>query len=28
MDWIAAWISRGNAQFNKPTHFEVQDGRF
>jgi hypothetical protein len=28
MNWIAAWISRGNAQLNKPTHFEVQDGRF
>ena len=28
MDWIAAWIRAGNAQLNKPTHFEVQDGRF
>lgn len=28
MDWIADWIMRGNAQLNKPTHFEVQDGRF
>lgn len=28
MDWIADWILRGNPQLNKPTHFEVQDGRF
>jgi nucleoside-diphosphate-sugar epimerase len=28
MDWIAEWILRGNSQWNKPTHFEVRDGRF
>jgi nucleoside-diphosphate-sugar epimerase len=28
MDWIADWILRGNSQWNKPTHFEVRDGRF
>jgi nucleoside-diphosphate-sugar epimerase len=28
MDWAAAWILRGNAHLNKPTHFEVQDGKF
>jgi nucleoside-diphosphate-sugar epimerase len=28
MDWIAEWIQRGNSQWNKPTHFEVRDGRF
>jgi nucleoside-diphosphate-sugar epimerase len=28
IDWIAEWIERGNAQWNKPTHFEVRDGKF
>jgi hypothetical protein len=28
MDWIAAWILRGNRYLNKPTHFDVQDGKF
>ena len=28
IDWIAAWMSRGNTQLNKPTHFDVQDGKF
>jgi len=28
IDWIAEWISRGNVQLKKPTHFEVQDGKF
>ncbi|HVW08910.1 MAG TPA: NAD-dependent epimerase/dehydratase family protein [Bryobacteraceae bacterium] len=28
MDWIAEWTVRGNSQWNKPTHFEVRDGRF
>jgi nucleoside-diphosphate-sugar epimerase len=28
IDWIAAWISRGNTLLNKPTHFDVQDGKF
>jgi NAD dependent epimerase/dehydratase family len=26
--WIAHWISKGGALLNKPTHFEVQDGKF
>jgi hypothetical protein len=28
MDWIAHWIRNGGALLNKPTHFEVQDGKF
>jgi NAD dependent epimerase/dehydratase family len=28
VDWIAAWISTGGPLLNKPTHFEVRDGRF
>ena len=28
VDWIADWIARGNETFNKPTHFEVRDGKF
>lgn len=28
IDWIAAWVSRGNTHLNKPTHFDVQDGKF
>jgi nucleoside-diphosphate-sugar epimerase len=28
IDWIAAWVSRGNTLLNKPTHFDVQDGKF
>jgi nucleoside-diphosphate-sugar epimerase len=28
MDWIAEWIAGGGSQLNKPTHFEVQDGKF
>ncbi len=28
IDWIAHWISKGGALLNKPTHFEVQDGKF
>ncbi|HVW08389.1 MAG TPA: hypothetical protein VHC90_07395, partial [Bryobacteraceae bacterium] len=28
MDWTAEWIERGNPQWNKPTHFEVRDGKF
>jgi dTDP-4-dehydrorhamnose reductase len=28
IDWIAEWIGRGMPQLNKPTHFEVKDGRF
>jgi nucleoside-diphosphate-sugar epimerase len=26
--WVAHWISKGGALLNKPTHFEVQDGKF
>jgi dTDP-4-dehydrorhamnose reductase len=28
MDWIAHWISIGGPLLNKPTHYEVQDGKF
>jgi nucleoside-diphosphate-sugar epimerase len=28
IDWTAAWISTGGARLNKPTHFEVRDGKF
>jgi nucleoside-diphosphate-sugar epimerase len=28
MDWIANWISKRHPLLNKPTHFEVQDGKF
>jgi nucleoside-diphosphate-sugar epimerase len=28
IDWTAAWISSGGARLNKPTHFEVRDGKF
>jgi dTDP-4-dehydrorhamnose reductase len=26
--WIADWVARGGETLNKPTHFEVRDGRF
>jgi hypothetical protein len=26
--WVAHWIETGGASLNKPTHFEVADGRF
>jgi nucleoside-diphosphate-sugar epimerase len=26
--WTAAWISSGSPRLNKPTHFEVRDGKF
>jgi nucleoside-diphosphate-sugar epimerase len=26
--WTAAWVSRGGATWNKPTHFEVRDGKY
>ncbi len=26
--WIADWISAGGSQLNKPTRFEVRDGKF
>jgi hypothetical protein len=28
IDWIAGWISLGGSRLNKPTHFEVRDGKF
>jgi nucleoside-diphosphate-sugar epimerase len=28
MNWIANWISRRQPLLNKPTHFEVRDGKF
>jgi nucleoside-diphosphate-sugar epimerase len=28
IDWTARWISSGGARLNKPTHFEVRDGKF
>jgi nucleoside-diphosphate-sugar epimerase len=28
IDWIAGWISIGGSCLNKPTHFEVRDGKF
>ena len=26
--WVAHWVRSGGASLNKPTHFEVVDGRF
>jgi hypothetical protein len=28
IDWTAAWISAGGPRLNKPTHFQVRDGKF
>jgi hypothetical protein len=28
LDWIAHWISIGRVLLSRPTHFEVQDGKF
>ncbi len=28
LDWTAAWISSGGSRLNKPTHFQVRDGKF
>ena len=28
VDWIARWIANGSPLLNKPTHFEVVDGKF
>ncbi|HQK92059.1 MAG TPA: NAD-dependent epimerase/dehydratase family protein [Armatimonadota bacterium] len=28
MEWIAAWVSRGGESLDRPTHFEVRDGKF
>jgi nucleoside-diphosphate-sugar epimerase len=27
-DWVAHWVRTGGTSLNKPTHFEVTDGRF
>jgi hypothetical protein len=27
-EWVADWVGSGGASLNKPTHFEVTDGRF
>ena len=27
-EWVAHWVEAGGASLNKPTHFEVADGRF
>jgi hypothetical protein len=26
--WTAHWVQRGGPTLNKPTHFEVRDGRY
>jgi hypothetical protein len=28
MEMVAEWVSAGGANLNKPTHFEVSDGKF
>jgi nucleoside-diphosphate-sugar epimerase len=28
LDWTAAWILSGGRRLNKPTHFQVRDGKF
>jgi hypothetical protein len=28
MDMVADWVGSGGASLNKPTHFEVADGKF
>jgi hypothetical protein len=28
IEWTANWIAHGGPTLNKPTHFEIQDGRF
>ncbi len=28
VDWVAAWTMEGGRVLNKPTHFEVRDGRY
>ncbi len=28
IDWTADWLAQGGASLNKPTHFQVRDGRF
>jgi hypothetical protein len=28
IDWVADWVSRGQAALGKPTHFETRDGKY
>jgi nucleoside-diphosphate-sugar epimerase len=28
LDWVAAWVSNGGQTLDRPTHFEVRDGKF
>ncbi|NJR43161.1 MAG: epimerase, partial [Akkermansiaceae bacterium] len=28
MEWVARWVEIGGRSLNKPTKFEVSDGRF
>jgi len=28
MEWVAHWIEIGGALLNKPTHFEVKNGKY
>lgn len=28
IDWVAAWVSSGGTTLDRPTHFEVRDGKF
>jgi hypothetical protein len=28
LDWTASWIASGGPRLNKPTHFQVRDGKF
>jgi len=28
MEMVADWVESGGASLNKPTHFEVADGKF
>ena len=28
VEWVAAWIVEGKPLLDKPTHFEVRDGRY
>ena len=28
IEWVASWVMSGGRLLNKPTHFEVRDGRY